>query len=123
MDKAQALNRFWSSFGIPAYDVNTVPDEAQMPYITYETTTDSLDNSLPLTASIWYRQMSWADISKKADEIAEYLYKQNPATVKIDGGRLYITKGTPFAQRMEDPSDSMIRRIIINITAEFFTAY
>ena len=123
MDKAQALNKFWSSFGIPAYDVNTVPDDAVMPYITYETTTDSIDNALSLSGSIWYRQMSWVDVSKKADEIAEYLYKQNPVTMKVDGGRLYITKGTPFAQRMNDPSDDMIRRMYINIMAEFFTAY
>ena len=36
MDKAQALHSFWSGFGLTAYDENTVPDGAQLPYITYE---------------------------------------------------------------------------------------
>jgi len=122
MDKSQALYKFWSSFGIPAYDQNTVPDDAKMPYITYETSTDSLNNVLFLTASLWYRQMSWENISKKADEISKYLYEMNPCTVKIDGGRMYIARGTPFAQRMSDVDD-MVRRIVLNVTVEFFTAY
>ena len=122
MDKSQALNSFWSSFGLPAYDVNSVPDDAQMPYITYETATDSIDNRLPLSASLWYRHISWADISKKADEIAKYLAELNPITTKIDGGRMYISKGTPFAQRMTD-EDYMIKRIVLNIEVEFFTNY
>ena len=46
----------------------------------------------------------------------------NPCTVKIDGGRMYIARGTPFAQRMSDVDD-MVRRIVLNVTVEFFTAY
>ena len=122
MDKAQALYEFWSSFGLPAYDANTVPDNAEMPYITYDTASDSFDNVLYLNASLWYKQMSWEDISKKADEISKYLFEMNPLTVKIDGGRMYIARGTPFAQRMSDVDD-MIRRIVLSITVEFFTAY
>ena len=122
MDKAQALHDFWSSFGLPAYDVNTVPDNAEMPYITYETSTDSLDYVLALSASLWYKQMSWEDITKKADEISKYIFEQNPCTKKIDGGRMYIARGTPFAQRMADVDD-MIRRIVLSIYVEFFTAY
>lgn len=34
-----------------------------------------------------------------------------------------LKRGSPFAQRMSDPNDDMIRRIYINITAEFLTAY
>jgi hypothetical protein len=35
MNKSQALQSFWESFGIPAYNEYTVPDNAEMPYITY----------------------------------------------------------------------------------------
>ena len=122
MDKSQALNSFWSSFGLPAYDVNSVPTDAAMPYITYETAVDSIESVLNLQGNIWYRQISWADASKKADEISEYLYGIWPVTKKIDGGRMFITKGTPFAQRMGD-DDDMIKRIVINIQVEFLTAF
>ena len=122
MDKSQAIDNFWNRFGLPAYDENTVPDDAALPRITYSVETDSLDNQLLLTASIWYRSKSWKDASKKAEEIGEYITKMMPPTIQIDTGRLYIAKGTPFAQRMTDPDDS-IRRILLNIDAEFLTAY
>lgn len=122
MDKSQAINNFWQRFGLPAYDENTVPDDAALPRITYNVETDSLDNVVSLNASLWYRSKSWEEISKKADEIGEYITKMIPPTIQIDNGRLYITKGSPFAQRMEDPDDS-IRRIYLNIQAEFLTAF
>lgn len=118
MDKAQALNGFWSSFSLACYDEQTVPDEAVLPYITYETITDSLDNQLRLTGSLWYRSKSWEEITQKAQEIADYL---GPGGVNLpyDGGSLWITRGTSFAQRIADPNDDGVRRIYININAEF----
>lgn len=123
MDKAQAIHKFWSGFGLPAYDENTVNPDAETPYITYEVKTDSLGNVVQMTASLWYHSDSWAEIQKKAEEIGEYIVKMYPASIELDNGRLYIAKGRPFAQRMGDPSDKRIRRIILTIQAEFLTAY
>lgn len=122
MDKAQALHTFWSGFGIPAYDENSVPDDAVMPYITYTVATDSIDNPVPLTASIWYDSTAWDTISQKAEEVAETVGKQGHLSIPVDGGYLYMTKGTPFIQRMPDTSDT-VKRIYINIMVEFLTAY
>ena len=122
MDKAQALQSFWSSFGLPAYDSTDVPQDAQMPYITYSVATDSLDNVVNMNASLWYRSTSWKDITQKADQIAEAIVKMTPPSIQLDNGRLYIAKGTPFAQRMSD-EDGNVRRIYLNIQAEFLTAY
>ena len=122
MDKAQAIDAFWNRF-LPAYDENTVPSDIKMPYITYSVATDSLGGFLSMTASLWYRSDSWAEISRKAEEIAEYITKMNPPSIPLDNGRLYISKGLPFAQRMSEPSDSAVRRIVLQINAEFLTAY
>lgn len=121
MDKAQALNSFWSTFGLPAYDEQTVPDDAVMPYITYETNEDSLGSALPLTASIWFRSMSWEDITKKAQEISRNI-GEGGIMIGYDGGALWITRRAPFAQRMSDPSSDAVRRMYINISAEFLGA-
>lgn len=121
MDKAQALHAFWSSFGLPAYDDSVVLDDgATMPYITYNVATDSLENVLSLNASLWYRSTSWQEISQKAESIAQYITHMNPPSVAIEGGRMYVTKGTPFAQRMSD-ENPMIRRIVLSINVEFLT--
>lgn len=123
MDKSQALYNFWSSFQLPAYDQLTVPDNAQMPYITYENITDSIGTPISLSASLWYHSTRWDEISVKAEEIAERIAKYGHNILKIDGGYIFITKASPFSQRMSDDSDSMIRRIFLNISAEFLTAY
>ena len=123
MDKEQAIQDFWSGFGIPAYDENTVPDGEQMPYITYNVSTGALGDALILSASVWYHSTSWQDVTQKVHEIAEYIGQGGHRIKAIDGGYLFITQGTPFAQRMADPTDAMIRRIYINTNAEFFTAF
>ena len=119
-DKWQALQSFWESFGIPAYDENTVPDEAEMPYITYEASTANIEHSLNLTASLWYYSGSWEEISKKAAEIGAYI-GYGHRIIPLNKGYLNITQGSPFAQRFSDSNDK-IRRIIINIDCEYYTA-
>lgn len=123
MTKGQAIQKFWESFGIPAYDETVVPDDSPFPYITYQVHTDSLDGLCITNASIWYRSYSWKEISEKAEEISKAIAQMNPPSVKIDGGRLFITKGVPFAQRMGDDSDDAIRRMLLNVNYEFLTEY
>ena len=124
MTKSEALYQFLSSFGLNAYDENSVPtgdNSPQMPYITYDVSLDNLDNEVNISPSLWYRSTSWTEISAKADEIAQRLYRLAP--IKIDGGYIWIKRGSPFAQRMNDPEDDMVRRIYINLTIEYLTAY
>lgn len=122
MDKAQAIDAFWNSFGLPAYDENTVPQNATLPRITYNVATGSLEDVISLTGSLWYRSSSWRDISLKAKEIEKRLGLHGGEVIDLDDGKLWLVKGNPFSQRMPDP-DNSIRRIYINIQAEFLTAY
>lgn len=117
MDKEQALNSFWNGFELPAYDENTVPDDAKLPYITYSVSVNDFDYPVSLTASIWYREMSWGNITAKLNQISNAL-GNGGKMVLYDTGAIWIKKGSPFAQRMAD-TDSSIRRIFINIEAEF----
>lgn len=120
MTKDEAIYSFYSGFSLPAYDENTVPEGSALPYITYSVSIDSIGNIVILSASLWYRSTSWGAIQDKADEIAADL-GYGGKIIKIDNGYLWLVKGSPFAQRMSEPSDKMVRRIIININAEFLT--
>lgn len=122
MDKEQAIHQFWSGFGLTAYDENRVPEDAQMPYITYNVSTGALDDLIALHASLWYYGTSWADITQKLREIEIAVGGEGFVILPIDGGAICLTQGSPFSQRMPDEND-MIRRIYINLNAEFFTAY
>lgn len=118
MDKIQALSSFWNSFDLIAYDENTVPDDAKLPYITYEVSSDDFGKVLVQTASLWYRSSSWSDITAKEEQIASYITRGG-RLVKYSDGAFWIQKEQPWAQRMNDPSDQMIRRIVLNISVEF----
>lgn len=120
MNAQQALYQFWSGFTLPAYDENTVPDNAALPYITYESASDFFGTSMPLSASLWYRSTSWSGITAKEQEIANSI-TSGGKIISCDGGGLWIKRGTPWAQRMDEATDSMIRRIVLNYEVEFLT--
>lgn len=121
MDEWSALNAFWNGFSIPAYDENTVPDDEEMPYITFEASVGGFDDPILLSASLYYRSQSWREISQKAKEIGQTINSGHG--VGYQGGRLWITPQSPFAQRMSEPNDSGVRRILLQIQAEFQTAF
>lgn len=123
MTKAAVLQTFWSSFGLDAYEENSVPtddDAPDFPYIIYESASDSMGNDIALSASLWYRSSSWVGINAKAEEIGSTIGRGG-ITMRCDGGFVWIKRGTPFAQNMGDPEDDMIRRKYINIIVEFVT--
>lgn len=120
MTKAAAIYQFWGTF-LTAYEENTVPENASFPYITYQLVTDSFDTDVQMTASIWYRGSSWTQANAKAEEISNYIGRGG-VFLNCDGGKMWIKRGTPFAQNMGDESDNLIKRKYLNITAEFFTA-
>ena len=121
MTKAAAIYQFWNSFGLTAYEENSVPDDAAFPYITYQLVTDSFYREIPITASIWYRSESWTAINAKTEEISQKI-SRGGKIVSCDGGAIWLKRGQPFAQNMGDESDDLIKRKYLNITAEFMTA-
>ena len=121
MTKAAAIYQFWNSFGLTAYEENSVPDDADFPYITYQLVTDSFGREIPLTASIWYRSESWTAINAKTEEISQKI-SRGGKIISCDGGAIWLKRGQPFAQNMGDESDDLIKRKYLNVTAEFITA-
>ena len=120
MTKAAAIYGFWETF-LTAYEENTVPEDAEFPYITYQFVEDSLGNDVAMTASLWYRTSSWVNVNKMTDLISKHIGRGG-VFLPCDGGKIWIKRGTPFAQNMGDESDSLIKRKYLNITAEFLTA-
>ena len=124
MTKAAAIYQFWKSFGLPAYEENSVPtgDNAPaLPYLTYQFATDDFGKEVALTGSLWYRSTSWTQANEKAEEISKAIGRGGKM-LPCDGGAIWIKKGTPFAQNMGDESDDKIKRKYLNLVVEYFTA-
>ena len=125
MTKASALYNFFSSFGIEAYEETLVPtgnEAPKFPYLTYQLITDSFDNEVLIPVSLWYRsEASLLALNSKTEEISQRIGRGG-VFLDCNGGKIWIKRGSPFAQTMSDPEDNTIRRKYINITAEFLTA-
>ena len=125
MDKWQAQQSFWSGFGLTAYDEMTVPDDAVMPYITYEAVAGNIGAKTQVSASLWYRSNSWQEICKKADLIAATISADERPAIKIDNGYMMVRvpDGVMHSDRMDEPTDSSVRRIRFVVELEFLTRY
>lgn len=127
MNKAQALYKFWSGFGIPVIDEQSSYDEETMkqlnidfPYITYESGVGDFVEEITLAADLYYRSTTWSEIEAKAAEIAEAIGYAGKL-VSYDGGAIWIKRQSPIYQRMAADNDFNIRRIHFNVTAEFLS--
>lgn len=124
MTKAAALYQFFSSFGLEAWEENSVyalESPPEFPYLTYEMRTDAFgDYDTAITFSIWYRSTSWAAANAKVEEISAAIGRGG-TIMHVDGGYILIMRGSPFAQSLGDPSDDMIKRKLFNITVRFYT--
>lgn len=130
MNKQQAYNAFWNGFGVLAFEENAVPDErvfdelikagfSRWPYITYQVLIDDIGHSVFPTASIYDRSSSWERVDTLSNTISGRI--QAMGTVQLDNGRMFITKGSPFAQHLADEGDSSIKRVVLNLGVEFLT--
>lgn len=100
---AAALKIYFSSFGLPAYSNDSVPDGVDLPYITYSNRFPEWSAKASLDVRVWARSTSNSMIMQKADQITGDigLHKQIP----LEGGHIDIWPDSQQAQIMvdEDP--------------------
>jgi hypothetical protein len=118
MDKAQAYNSFWNSFGLKAYDETSVPEGLTMPYLTYEAAQDDFNHPLGLVVSIWDRSSSWTTAQTILSQI-EAEIGRGGKIVPYTGGAFWIKRANPWAQRLTGEGGDSIRRIVMNVEVEF----
>lgn len=98
-----------------AYSENSVPDDAQLPYITYTVPQSGVFESATHQARIWYPTDKGApsnvNVNAKADEVIAAIGQG----VKLKAGRGFVCiyPGTPLAQLQ--PSDDATRIVYINL--------
>lgn len=130
MNKEQAITSFWNSFGLPAFDENTPPDNpdrSNFPYITFNVTTATMGQVISLGAKIWYRSASWRDVTLKKDEIVRYIgtkpFGLGHDLIYFDGGIIQIDNSSFTAQRQTDPNDETIKAYVLTMQVEYLSAY
>ena len=95
-DTAAALYGFFSRFNIPAYVEQTVPDNAALPYITYELREPEAGQNTSLKVRVWYEGTGFAAVVDKVDEIKRALGRG--ASLHVDNGAVWLWPDTNFCQ-------------------------
>lgn len=122
MTKEAVIHQFWSSFGLPAYEESSVPDNPPDEYITYQLQTSCWGEQVALSGSIWYRNYStWSGINATARQIAAFL-GLGGINILCDDGSITLRQGTPFATSRADDNGNTKQKYI-NITAEYNTSF
>lgn len=99
---AAALKTFFSGFGVPAYAEDTVPENVELPYITYSQSVPEWNQKATMYVRVWDRTKSNAWIMRKADQITAAIGVQK--TLKLDDGDGYLViwPETPLTQIQTD---------------------
>ena len=121
MTKAAALHQFFSSFGMTAYTVTSVPEDAVFPYLTYELVVDAWDGGeVGLTVNFWFHTESEKIPNDKAAQLSREI-GPGGKLLPCDGGYVWLKRGSPWCQSLRDEASDSIKRRYLNVTAEFLT--
>lgn len=110
-ETAKALKTFFSGFGLPAYDEYSVPDDVDLPYITYHLAEPEWNQKASMYAQVWYRTKSNAEVLAKADAIEQAIGLG--FVITLPDGYMVIWPETPFAQIIVEDD---VRRAYINLS-------
>ena len=120
MTKGAALQAFFSQF-MDAYAASAVPEDVTFPYLTYELITSAWDGGeVGLTVNLWFYTTSEAVPNAKAQELSDAI-GYGGGTIPCDGGFIWLKRGSPWCQNLQDDTDPNIKRRYINVTAEYLT--
>ena len=120
MTKGAALQAFFSQF-MDAYAASAVPEDVTFQYLTYELITSAWDGGeVGLTVNLWFYTTSEAIPNAKAHELSDAI-GYGGVTLPCDGGFIWLKRGSPWCQNLQDDTDQNIKRRYINVTAEYLT--
>lgn len=97
---AAALKTFFSGFELPAYHVSSVPEDVELPYISYSLSDPEWNQKASMYAQVWFETKSNTALIQKADQITAAIGEGK--IIPFDGGYLVIWPETPLIQIMVD---------------------
>ena len=110
-DTAKALKQFFSGFELPAYALNTVPKDQDLPYLVYPIVEPEWNQKEPFYVQGYFRTTSFSQVLEKADAIVEAI--GTGIKLDMDHGYLVIYPDSPLIQTIVDGD---VRSFYINLS-------
>lgn len=117
---ARALNYYWNTF-LPAYVEDTVPDDAELPYITYTVADPDWGESASIQARLWYKGTSLVPINAKTADIKEDIGEGK--SIQTDTGYIVLNRDVNFSQYQpyDDIGKSNVKVVYLNLILQSYT--
>lgn len=116
----QAMYEFFAGFGLPAYAEGFVPDDAELPYITFSTPQSGLDQKASQYVRVWYEGTDNSVPAQKADAIIAAI--GNGIMLTTDSGAVVIWPESPLVQvEKEEDGISDVCYAYINLSIKDYT--
>lgn len=112
---AKALKSFVGGFGLPAYTIESVPEDVQVPYLTYPLNEPEWSQKTPWYIQGWFRTTSNAELTAKADEIIKEI--GTGIRLYTGVGLISIYPDSPLVQLM---TDGDYRSFYINLSINVY---
>ena len=114
MNWRQALTEYYSSFGMAAYPQESVEEDAEFPWITYNMNRGDFGEETALTLHTHHYTSSEAIPNAKADEIVKSM--RGGKMIHCDEGMMMIFPALPEWLSAPDQNDKNHKHRIINAT-------
>lgn len=114
LNTASTLKTFFGGFGLPAYTLDSVPEDTPLPYITYPLVEPEWNQQASLYCQIWYPKRKLEQLLTKADQVVAAIGEMKK--IPQAGGYLVIYPSTPLIQILSD-EDSQSAYIMLSINA------
>lgn len=113
---AKALHAFYSGFEIPAFEEYSVPDDQELPYITYTVPQSDVFSGATHQARVWYPTDKGApsnvQVNAKADEVIAAIGRG--VRINTENGFIIIYPGNGTLAQNQ-PSDDGTRIVYLNL--------
>ena len=110
---AKALKTYFSSFGIPAYAQQSIPDDVPLPYITYPLKEPAWNEKTTMFAIVRYKATGYAALLEKVDQILADIGEGRQ--IELDNGYLFLYPEPTVVQEYSEPENG-IKGIYINLS-------
>lgn len=112
----EALNGFFNHF-LNAWAEGCAPDDAALPYITYQLVVPDALETVAMSAWVWYRDRSYGDIAGVLDDIGAAI---GPGCrMGVEGGAVWLYRDDKFIQFLPAKGDGELKcaRLSLRVAA------
>ena len=117
MKRTAVLQNFFERFMPKVYPVGNVPEDVELPYLTYENRMPGKLEETELTVHLYFYSESEAVPNTKAEEICDAL-RDGGQLLPCDDGAVWLRTSIPEWYGAQDSTSRVLKHRIINLTRQ-----